>query len=102
MRELDNIGAAADEQQVGRNGGLGIPMHLADYSLYINVKIPSVNITTYLVMLIRLNLVSFSIMITLYRTRLNRDIEQNFVSVRTRCHTTVRPNVTGVNNVNKL
>ena len=50
MRELDNIGAAADEQQVGRNGGFGIPMHLADYSLYINVKIPSVNITTHLVM----------------------------------------------------
>ena len=50
MRGHGNIGAAADEQQVGWNGGFGIPMHLADYSLYINVKIPSVNITTHLVM----------------------------------------------------
>ena len=50
MREHDNIGAAADEQQVGRNGGFGILMRLADCSLYINIKIPSVNITTHLVM----------------------------------------------------
>ena len=30
MREHDNIGAAADEQQVGRNVGFGILMRLAD------------------------------------------------------------------------
>ena len=50
MQELDNIGAAVDEQQVGRNGGFGILMRLADCSLYINIKIPSVNITLTLVM----------------------------------------------------
>ena len=50
MRELENIGAAVDEQQVGRNGGFGILMCLADCSLYINIKIPSVNITLTLVM----------------------------------------------------
>ena len=49
MRELDNIGAAAEEQQVGRNGGLGILMRLADCALYINIKTPSVNINTRLV-----------------------------------------------------
>ena len=32
MQELDNIGVAVDEQQVGRNGGFGIPMYLADYT----------------------------------------------------------------------
>ena len=30
MLEHDNIGAAADEQQVGRNVGFGILMRLAD------------------------------------------------------------------------
>ena len=50
-REHDNIGdtPAADEQQVGRNGGLGILMRLADCALYYNIKTPSVNITTHLV-----------------------------------------------------
>ena len=47
--EKDNIGdtPAADEQQVGRNGGLGILMRLADCALYINIKTSSVNITTH-------------------------------------------------------
>ena len=45
MREHDNIGAAAGEQQIGRNGGFGILMRLADCSLYINIKIPSMNIS---------------------------------------------------------
>ena len=45
MREHDNIGAAADEQQIGRNGDFGILMRLADCSLYINIKIPSMNIS---------------------------------------------------------
>ena len=46
-REHDNIGdtPTADEQQVSRNGDFGILMRLADCSLYINIKIPSVNIT---------------------------------------------------------
>ena len=50
MRGHGNIGAAADELQVGRNVGFGILMRLADCSLYINIKIPSVNITLTLVM----------------------------------------------------
>ena len=49
MRELENIGAAVDEQQVGRNGDFGILMRLADCGLYINIKTPSVNINTCLV-----------------------------------------------------
>ena len=50
MREHDNIGAAAGEQQIGRNGGFGILMRLAYCSLYINIKIPLLNIITHLVM----------------------------------------------------
>ena len=50
MRELENIGAAVDEHQVGSNGGFGMLMRLADCSLYIDIKIPSVNITLTLVM----------------------------------------------------
>ena len=45
MLEHDNIGAAANEQQVSRNVGFGILMRLADCSLYINIEIPLVNIT---------------------------------------------------------
>ena len=37
MRELENIGAAVDEQQVGRNGGFGILVLLADCSSDINI-----------------------------------------------------------------
>ena len=50
-REHDNIGdtPAADEQQVGRNGGFGIMMRLADCGLYMNIKAPSVNTNTHLV-----------------------------------------------------
>ena len=40
---------ATDEQQVGRNGGLKTLMRLADCGLYINIKTPSVNINTHLV-----------------------------------------------------
>ena len=41
---------AADEQQVGGNGGFGIHMYLADCGLDINIKTPSVNIITQLMM----------------------------------------------------
>ena len=40
---------ATDQQQVGRNGSLGILMYPADCGLYINMKTPLVNITTHLV-----------------------------------------------------
>ena len=40
---------AMDEQQVGRNGSLGIPMYSADCGSYINMKTPLVNMTAHLV-----------------------------------------------------
>ena len=48
MASLDDT-PATDEQQVGRNGSLGILTYPADCGLYINMKTPSVNITTHLV-----------------------------------------------------